>query len=156
ETAKNYINYDKQFHRADRLATGHVVEFDPGEPPSGAGEDADPGTPPSSHYQFEVNGITYDGWMEDELQEGEQIVICYNASDPKFNHAQDDHTTFRDYNKDEFLLLMLVLAAFAWVIWRRKPDEPESEIDIGDGSFESLRRAALERLHRDLTPKEEA
>src|SRR5205814_10117357 len=53
-------------------------------------------SPPSSHYQFQVNGITYDGWIEDELSEGEEILIRYNSSDPKFNHAQDDHAIFYD------------------------------------------------------------
>jgi hypothetical protein len=156
ETAQNYIKYDKRFHKANGLATGHIVEVDPGEPASGAGEDADPGSPPSSHYQFQVSGITYDGWIEDELSEGEEILIRYNSSDPKFNHAQDDSTTFYHHNRSVFSLLMLVLAALAVVIWKRKPDEPEREIDIGDGSFESLRRALIERLHRDPTPREEA
>lgn len=156
ETAKNYIKYDKEFHKADRLTTGRIVEVDPGEPASGAGEDADPGRPPSSHYQFQVNGVTRDGWIKDELPNGEEVVICYNASDPKFNHAQDDHTTFRGYNENTNILLMLVIAALAYVIWHRKPDEPEQEIDIGDGSFESLRRAMIKRLGRDLTAKEEA
>jgi len=156
ETAKNYIKYDKEFHKADRLTTGRIVEVDPGEPASGAGEDADPGRPPSSHYQFQVNGVTRDGWIKDELPNGEEVVICYNASDPKFNHAQDDHTTFRGYNENTNILLMLVIAALAYVICHRKPDEPEQEIDIGDGSFESLRRAMITRLGRDLTAKEEA
>lgn len=31
-----------------------------------------------------------------------------------------------------------------------------TEIDIGDGSFESLRRAVVARVHREPTPKEEA
>jgi hypothetical protein len=156
ETAKNYIKYDKSFHKADRLATGHIIEVDPGEPPSGAGEDADPGREPSSHYQFQVNGITYDGWTRDELSEGEEILIRYNSSDPKFNHAKDDDTTFFDEERSTFFLLFIVLAALTWFIWKRKPDEPEPEIDIGDGSFESLRRAMVERLHRDPTAKEEA
>jgi hypothetical protein len=156
ETAKNYIKYDKSFHKADRLATSHIIEVDPGEPPSGAGEDADPGREPSSHYQFQVNGITYDGWTRDELSEGEEILIRYNSSDPKFNHAKDDDTTFFDKERSMFFLLFIVLAVLTWFIWKRKPDEPEPEIDIGDGSFESLRRAMVERLHRDPTPKEEA
>jgi hypothetical protein len=155
ESAKNYITYDKQFNKADRSVTGHVIESDPGTP-GHAGPDGDPGDPAWSHYQFKVNGITYDGGMKDELPEGEEILIRYNSSDPKFNHAQDDHTTFRDYNESVFFLLILVLAALAWFIWHRKPDEPEPEIDIGDGSFESLRRAMVERLHREPTAKEEA
>jgi hypothetical protein len=32
----------------------------------------------------------------------------------------------------------------------------EPEIDIGDGSFESLRRGMVETLRRNPTPKEEA
>jgi hypothetical protein len=156
EIARDYPQYDKRFHKADRLATGRVVEVDPGEPPSGAGEDADPGSPPSSHYQFQLNGITYDGWIEDELAKGEEIVICYNASDPKFNHAKDESTSFFHEERYTFFLLMLVLAALAYVVWRRKPDEPEPEIGIGDGSFESLREAMIKRVGRNLTAEEEA
>jgi hypothetical protein len=36
-------------------------------------------------------------------------------------------------------LLIGVLTALTWFIWKRKPEEAEPEIDIGDGSFESLR-----------------
>jgi hypothetical protein len=156
ETAKNYIKYDKEFHKADRLTMGHIVEVDPGEPASGAGEDADPGSAPSSRYEFQISGITYNGSIKDELSEGEEILVCYNASDPKFNHAQEDHGSFYDHNKDTFFLLILVLAALAYAVWHRKPDAPEREIDIGDGSFESLRRAWIERVHRDPTRQEEA
>jgi len=34
--------------------------------------------------------------------------------------------------------------------------EAEPEIDIGAGSFESLRRGKVETLHRNPAPKEEA
>jgi hypothetical protein len=80
--ADGWIEHYNRFDEANRLATGHIVEVDPGEPASGSGEGADPGSPPSSHYQFQVNGITYDGWIEDELSEGEEILIRYNSSDP--------------------------------------------------------------------------
>jgi hypothetical protein len=155
-TAQDYIKFDKQFHKADRLATAHVVEVDPGEPASGAGEDADPGRLPSSRYQFQVNGVTYDGWLGDELRSGDEIVIRYNSSDPTLSHAQDDHPTFRNYNRSELFCLMVVVAALALVIWNRKPDESEPQIDIGDGSFESLRRGWIERLHCNPTPAKEA
>ena len=107
------------------MATGHIVEVDPGEPASGSGEDADSGSPPSSHYQFQVNGITYDGWIEDELSEGEEILIRPNSSDPKFNHAQDDHASFYDETRGTLFLLIIVLAALTWWIWKREPAEPE-------------------------------
>jgi hypothetical protein len=115
ETVKNYINYDKRFHKANRLATGYVVEVDPGEPE---------GTEPSSHYEFKVNGVTYDGWAEDKLPEGEQILIRYNSSNPKFSHAQDDHRAFVNYNFYVFFLLVFVLAALAFFIRHRKPNVP--------------------------------
>jgi hypothetical protein len=34
-------------------------------------------------------------------------------------------------------------------------EDHEPEIDIGDGSFDSLRKAMMQRVGRDLTPKEE-
>jgi len=63
--ADGWIEHQKRFDAADRLATGRIVEVDPGEPASGSGEDADPGREPSSHYQFQANGFIYDGWIED-------------------------------------------------------------------------------------------
>jgi hypothetical protein len=108
--------YDKRFNSADRLIVGHVVGVDPGEPPSGGGEDADPGTPPSSHYQFTLNGVTYDGWIEDELSESEPITVRYNSSDPNFNHAQDDHRTFTQKERFNLLLLFIVLGALVYCI----------------------------------------
>jgi hypothetical protein len=119
-------------------------------------DDGDPGTPPSSHYQFQVDGKSYDGWIEDELSKGEPILIRYNSSDPSFNHAQDDHTTFVHKERHSLFLLFIVLAALGWFIRNRNPLEGhELEIDIGDGSFDSLRKAMMQRVGRDLTPKEE-
>src|SRR4029453_12520992 len=46
------------------------------------------------------------------------------------------------------------LIVLSFIQDKKSADEPE--VDIGDGSFESLRRAWVERLHRDPTPKEEA
>jgi hypothetical protein len=155
--AKQYTDYYKRFNKADRVAKGHVIEVDPGEPPSGAQtDDGDPGTPPSSHYQFQVDGKSYDGWIEDELSKGEPILIRYNSSDPSFNHAQDDHTTFVHKERHSLFLLFIVLAALGWCIRNRNPlEDHEPEIDIGDGSFDSLRKAMIQRVGRDLTPKEE-
>jgi hypothetical protein len=123
--ADAWIDHHKRFDEADRVATGHVVEVDPGEPPTGTGEDADPGRDPSSHYEFQVNGVTYDGWTGDELSQGEELLVRYNSSAPKFNHAQDDHASPYDDNHSIFLLI-IVLAALGWWMWKRKPDEPEA------------------------------
>ena len=91
-----------------------------------------------------------------ELSEVDEILIRYNSSDPNFNHAQDDHRSFYDDTRYTIFLLIGVLTALTWFIWKRKPEEAEPEIDIGDGSFESLRRGMVETLHRNPTPKEEA
>jgi hypothetical protein len=123
--ADGWIEHHKRFDEADRLATAHVVDVDPGEPASGVGEDADPGTEPSSHYQFQVNGITYDGWARDELTQGEQILIRYNSSAPNLNHAEDDHSTFYDHNHGLLFLFIILLVALVWWIRRREPDIAE-------------------------------
>jgi hypothetical protein len=52
-----YYKEYKRFNSADRLATGHVIDVDPGKAGSPAGsidlydrDEGDPGEPPSSHY----------------------------------------------------------------------------------------------------------
>jgi hypothetical protein len=92
-TAEDCIKHYKRFNKADRLATGHVVESDPGTP-GHAGPDGDPGDPAWSHYQFKVGETIYDGWTDYELAEGETIQVRYNSLDPRFSHAEDDDTGF--------------------------------------------------------------
>src|ERR1700730_11735949 len=87
--ASDYTMYRKAFIKADGSATGYVVEVDPGEPSHAGGRDddgdsVDPGQEPSSHYQFAVNGTTYEGWMHEELGKSQHILIRYNSSDPSF------------------------------------------------------------------------
>jgi hypothetical protein len=125
--ADGWVEHHKRFDEADRSATARIVEVDPGEPGSGSGEDADPGRDPSSHYQFQVNGVMYDGWIEDELSEGTEILIRYNSSAPRFNHAQDDDRTFYEDNKGTLILFIVVLAALTGFIWKRKQTEPEPD-----------------------------
>jgi hypothetical protein len=100
----------KRFNKANRSATGQVVEVDPGEP-GHPGPDGDAGQPPSSHYQFNVNGITYDGWLKDELGEGEKVLVRYNSSNPEFNHADGDQPFWRDHSHAVWFI------AFAIVAW---------------------------------------
>jgi hypothetical protein len=91
--ASDSVKHYKRFNKADRLATGHVVESDPGTP-GHAGPDGDAGDPASSHYQFKVGEKVYDGWTDYELAEGDTIRVRYNPSDPRFSHADDDDTGF--------------------------------------------------------------
>jgi hypothetical protein len=100
----------KRFNKANRSATGQVVEVDPGEL-GHPGPDGDAGQPPSSHYQFNVNGITYDGWLKDELGEGEKVLVRYNSSNPEFNHADGDQPFWRDHSHAVWFI------AFAIVAW---------------------------------------
>jgi hypothetical protein len=66
------------------------------------------------------------------------------------------HATFVHKERHSLFLLFIVLAALGWLIRNRNPlEDHEPEIDIGDGSFDSLRKAMMQRVGRDLTPKEE-
>jgi hypothetical protein len=91
--ADDCIEHYKRFNKANRLATGHVVESDPGTP-GHSGPDGDPGDPAWSHYQFNVGEKVYGGSTDYELAVGETIRIRYNSSDPRFSHAEDDDTGF--------------------------------------------------------------
>jgi hypothetical protein len=101
-------------------ATGYVQESDPGTPATG-GRDGDAGESPASHYQFKVKGVTYDGWIKDELAKGEAISIRYNPSDPSFNHAEDDHGTFLQIEKSSLILLLIVAVALVSLLRNKGP-----------------------------------
>jgi hypothetical protein len=122
--ANDCITYYKGFIKANRLATGYVVEVDPGEPESGAGYEKYPGTPPSSHYRFTVNGKTYDGWIKDELVPGAAISVRYNSTDPKFNHALEDHSHWWDYSS--FFLLIVVCFFLYKIVTGKNEIEPSN------------------------------
>jgi len=108
----------RRFNEADRLATGHVVDVDPGDPGEPVsyadGGSGGPGQPPSSHYQFEVNGTTYDGRAQDELAVSETVPVRYNSSQPRFNHAEGD-VPFWKKNDFSILLIGLIAAAICLV-----------------------------------------
>lgn len=115
----------KRFNKADRLATGHVVEVDPGEPGDPNPYDGDSGRPPASQYEFKVNRRTYDGWTEDELAPGDQILVRYNSSDPSFNHAQDVNERFWRRHGSFGLILIFVSVLVSLVKTIRDKDQPE-------------------------------
>lgn len=117
------IRYYKRFNKADRVATGYVVESDPGTP-GHSGPDGDPGDPAWSHYQFKVDGKTYDGGTDYELAQGETILVRYNSSDPSFNHAQDDdRSMFQTWFGRSGFLLVIVLVFLVSVIRNRREAE---------------------------------
>jgi hypothetical protein len=125
EGSQECIRYYKRFNKADRVATARIVEVDPGEPAhSGTrdedGDSGDPGRPAASYYKFDVNGTTYDGWVEDELPVGKSISIQYNSLDPSFSHAQDDHADWRGTIWHSFFLLFVVLAFLAFFVRNKK------------------------------------
>jgi hypothetical protein len=114
-TAADCIKHYKLFNKADLLATGNVVDVDPGEPAHGTPylDGGDSGEPPSSHYEFKVNGITYEGWIEDELTVGKPILVRYNSSDPSFNHAEGYDRDFSSVILDSWgILWFIVLSLF--------------------------------------------
>jgi len=104
----------KRFNKADRLATGHVIEVDPGDPGEpisyADGGSGGPGQPPSSRYQFEVNGITYDGRAQDQLVVGETVPVRYNSSQPRFNYAEGDVPYWK---KNDFSIFLIGLIGAA-------------------------------------------
>jgi hypothetical protein len=116
--AHQCIDYYKRFNQADRSATAHVVESDPGE----AGDGDDAGREPSSRYEFQVDGKTYDGSTEDELPEGKQIAIRYNSTDPSFNHAQGDAADWRGQIGKHVFFLVIVLAILVGVVRTKASD----------------------------------
>ena len=107
--AGDCIKHYKRFNKADRSATGHVVDSDPGTP-GHAGLDGDPGDPAWSHYQFKVGEKVYDGWTDYELAEGDTIRVRDNPSDPRFSHAEDDDTGFAKVVSVRGIALITVLA----------------------------------------------
>jgi len=108
--ASSLVHTYMSVNKADRIATGYVVEVDPGEPGS---YDGDGGTPPSSHYQFRVGPITYDGWIEDELEVGERVLVRYNSSNPKYNHLSGMAPRWLNDAVD-FVFLVI----FGYCVWR--------------------------------------
>jgi hypothetical protein len=125
ESTSQCVRHYKRFNKADRDATGYVLESDPGTP-GHSGPDGDAGDPAWSYYQFRVDGKTYDGGTDYELARGETIQVRYSSSDPSFNHAQDDdQSMFQDWFHHGGFLLMLVLVGLVWFIRnKREPEYP--------------------------------
>jgi hypothetical protein len=102
-----------RFNKANQIATGHVVEL----------QEHDNGDAPPSrdaHYQFAVNGIYHDGWVEDgdeKLAVGDSMLIHYSSSDPDFNHADSDQPGWRDDLHWSLVLLVLALIGLGNFIW---------------------------------------
>lgn len=114
----DFVEHSKRFSKANRLAIGHVVHVTPGlrnDPRVGNGE------PPSSHYQFRVDGATYEGWVEEELMEGETVRILYNSSNPNFNHAEADRTSWVDAVLGNLCLLFLASVFLIFLIRDKSP-----------------------------------
>jgi hypothetical protein len=105
----------KRFNKANSVATGRVVELQ---------EDNDEGGPSrSAHYQFNVNGIYYDGWVgnwDQSLAKGDLVQVRYNASDPEFNHAEGDGPKDGFFNQWTFFGIICLIATFWMVRERRK------------------------------------
>jgi len=104
----------KRFNKANSVVTGRVVELQ---------EDHDEDGPSrSAHYQFNVNGIYYDGWVgnwDQSLAKGDPIQVCYNASDPNLNHAEGDAPE-KAFFRFTFFGIICLIATFAMVRERRK------------------------------------
>ena len=105
----------KRFNKATSVATGKVVELQ---------EDDDEGGPSRwAHYQFNVNGIYYDGWVgngDQSLAKGDSVEVRYNASDADFNHAEGDGPKDGFFNHWTFFGIICLVATFWMVRDRRK------------------------------------
>jgi Protein of unknown function (DUF3592) len=105
----------KRFNKANSVATAQVVELQ---------EDHDEGGPSrSAHYQFNVNGIYYDGWVgnwDQSLAKGDPVQVRYNLSDPEFNHAEGDGPKDGFFNQWTFFGIICLVMLFMAVRERRK------------------------------------
>jgi hypothetical protein len=121
EGTQSCVGHYKSFNKANRLATGYVIDSEPG---GGSDEDYEP---PSSHYQFNVSHTTYEGWVQDDLAVGEKILVRYDSSDPNFSHAQWERADWVGYSFSSFFLLGFVLLVLIpmirhrndWDVWTR-------------------------------------
>ncbi|PYL77590.1 MAG: hypothetical protein DMF26_03475 [Verrucomicrobia bacterium] len=105
----------KRFNKANRVVTGQVVELQ---------EDYDEGGPSrSTHYQFKVDGIYYDGWLgnwDHSLAKGGPVLVHYNSSDPDFNHAEGDGPEHWFFNQWTFFGIICLIIIFMAVREGRK------------------------------------
>jgi Protein of unknown function (DUF3592) len=105
----------KRFNKANSVATGHVVER---QEDQGEG-----GTSRSAHYQFNVDGIYYDGWVgnwNQSLAKGDPVQVHYNSSDPDFNHAEGDGPEHGFLNQWTCFGIICLIVVFKAVRERRK------------------------------------
>jgi hypothetical protein len=105
----------KRFNKANSVATGRVVELQEGNDEGGPSR--------SAHYQFNVDGIYYDGWVgnwNQSLAKGDPVPVHYNSSDPDFNHAEGDAPENGFFNKFTFLGIIFLILTFGMVRQRRK------------------------------------
>jgi len=129
EGTQSCVGHYKSFNKANRLATGYVIDSEPGWS-SGPSWDAINGEyePPSSHYQFNVSHRTYEGWAQDDLAAGEKILVRYDSSDPSFSHAQGERADWEHYIFNNFVALGFVLLFLIpmirhrndWDAWTRR------------------------------------
>jgi hypothetical protein len=113
--AYELYNYNQCYRQANRLATGTVVKE--GYPETlGNVLGPDPRVP--SIIKFHVQGKLYYRGSEHLPDVGKRVLVRYNSSNPKYNHAVGD-----EFNFNGAFVFAIFAFAFGWAAYiERQPE----------------------------------